>query len=324
MTFPLMRGYDHINVAAELDPVAAVRDDELGERMRAYPRLVPVSSPDFGYAVQTGPEWRIGCVGASDPFGARINLASHLRRTAAEPESDPATARAMRAAADKLDPDGGRQLPKDEWEIGDRRYRVIRIEQFTLIGDRVMEPPRPTDTDCPDGDSLLRGHLIDPRAPAGQWEAQLRLNLVGYMPRPGTVPDMVRAEARHALRTHAGLILLPPTFTVVEVKPGSWRPITEADDPGDARRSLAAYFSELLPRLREFQNDPASPDELAEWARAAERIEATVGHAYAAMGRRFRTVRVMRTLRLGRDGPEAPRPSDQERYGLSGAAQQLG
>jgi hypothetical protein len=323
MTFPLMRGYDHINVVAELDPVAAVRDNELGERMRAYPRLVPAGSPDFGYAVQTGPEWRIGCLGAVDPSGARIDLASHLRRSAGKAETDPQLARAMRAAAGKLDPEDGRQLPKDEWEIGDRRYRVIRIEHFTLIGDRVMEPPRLTDTDGADGAGMLRDHLIDPLAPAGQWEAQLRLNLVGYMPKPGAVPDTVVTEARHAVRTHAGVILLPPTFIVVEVKAGSWRPITEGDGPGDARRNLAAYFSELLPRLYEYRGSPAAPAELAEWRRAATRIEGTAGYEFTVMERSFRTVRVSRMLRLGRDGPEGPRPSDQERYGLPGATQPL-
>jgi hypothetical protein len=321
MAFPLMRGYDEINVVADLDPVAAVRDREIGERMRAYPKLLPAGSPDFGYAVQTGAEWRIGSVGASDPSGARYTLASHLRRNAAEEEKDPEIARAMRTAAGKLDPEEGEQLPKDEWEIGDRRYRVIRVEKFTLIGDRVMEPPRATDTDPPEENSLLRDHLIDPLAPAGEWETQLRLNLVGHMPKPGTAPDAVLTEARHAIRAHVGVILLPPTFTVVEVKPDAWEPLTGGEGPDQARFHLSRYFTELLPRLREFQGDPATPAELAEWAEAGAQIEATSGHTFTALGRRFRTVRVSRMLRLGRDGPEGPRPSDQERYGMSGAAQ---
>lgn len=321
MAFPLMRGYDHINVVADLDPVAAMKDDDLGERMRAYPKLLPAGSPDFGYAVQTGSEWRIGCTGACDPEGARYDLAAHLRRSARDRERDPEVGRAMLAAADRLDPEDGDQLPKDEWEIGDRRYRVIRIEKFTLIGHRVMEPPRPTDVDPPDEERVLRGHPIDPLAPAGRWEAQLRLNLVGYRPIPGTVPDIVQTEARHAIRTHPGVIVLPPTFTVVEIKDDMWEPLTGGDGPGIARDNLAHYFTELLPRLREYQGDPASPAELAEWAGAAERIRATPGPEFAVLGRRFRTVRVSRMLRVGRDGPEGPRPSDQERYGLPGAAQ---
>jgi hypothetical protein len=315
MTFSLMPGYDHINVVAGLDPVAAIRDAELGERMRAHPKLFPAGSPDFGYAVQTGTQWRIGTDGASDPATARHALACHLRRSAAERETDPDVVKMLLATADRLDPEEGEQLPKDEWELGDRRYRVIRIEKFTLIGGGVMEPPRTSDPEPSGQARLLHDHLIDPRAPAGTWEAQLRLNLVGYLPIPGTVPETVQLEARHAIRTHAGVVLLPPTFTVVEIDGNSWEPLTGGDSPGQARDHLAGYFSQILPRLREFQGDPATPGEIAEWAEAAERIEATTEPEFTAMGRRFRIVRISRFLRLGRDGPEGPRPSDQERYG---------
>lgn len=319
MTFPLMPGYDHINVVAQLDPVAAVRDRELGERILQYPKLLPAGSPDFGHAVQKGKEWRIGSLGSDDPSSARYSLAIDLRM-AAQKEPDPETAGAMLAAADRLDPEEGEQLAKDEWEIGDRRYRVIRVEKFVLIGDRVMEPPRATDAG-PAGDGLLDGHLIDPPAPCGQWEAQLRLNLVGHMPAPGTVPDEVRAEARHAIRTHPGVVLLPPAFVVVEVAGDAWSPITGADDPDEAVDRLARHFTDLLPRLREFQGDPATPEEVAEWAALAAEIRAAPGHRITARGRDFRTVRVSRMLRLGRDGPEAPRPCDQERYGLADTAE---
>ncbi|MDL4773882.1 MULTISPECIES: DUF5954 family protein [Thermomonosporaceae] len=317
MTFPLMPGYDHINLVPGLDPVAAVKDRELGDSIHRYPKLLPAGSPDFGHAVQTGTEWRIGCTGAADPAGARYDLASNLRRRANGLEGEPGLAADLLAAADRLDPEEGEQLPKDEWEIGDRRYRVIRVEKYTLIGDGVMEPPRPTDASpaCGSG-SALRGFLLDPRAPAGQWEAQLRLNLVGYMPVLGPVPDVIRAEARHAVQSHPAVVLLPPTFTMVEIKDGSWEPITGADDPVRARDHLAGYFAELLPRLREFQGAPPTAAELADWAEAAEQIGAATGHDFTAIGRRFRTVRVSRMLRLGRDGPEGPRPSDQERYDL--------
>ncbi|MEV0406442.1 DUF5954 family protein [Actinoallomurus sp. NPDC050550] len=318
MSFPLMPGFDHINVVADLDPVAAMRDSDLGDRIRMYPKLLPAGAPDFGYAVQRGTEWRIGCVGAMDPEGARYSLAAGLRIEAKEREEDPEIARTMRAVADRLDPEDGKQLPKDEWEIGDRRYRVIRIEKFTLIGRRVMEPPRATDTDPPDEARFLEDHLIDPRALVGQWEAQLRLNLVGHLPIPGTVPETVELEARHAIRTHPGVVLLPPTFTVVEIKGDTWDPLTGADGPDQARTHLARYFSELLPRLLEFQGEPAEPEEIAEWEDAAERIEAMSGPEFAVLDRKFRIVRVSRMLRIGRDGPEGPRPSDQERYGMHG------
>ncbi|XRQ04541.1 DUF5954 family protein [Actinomadura welshii] len=313
MTFPLMHGYDHINVVAELDPVAAVRDRELGERILEYPRILPAGSPTFGHAVQIGKEWQIGHLGSDDPSAARYGLAMDLRTAAPH---DPANTEAMLAAADRLDPEDGEQLPKDEWEIGDHRYRIIRVEKFILIGDRVMEPPRATDADL-DGGGMLRGHLIDPPAPCGQWEAQLRLNLVARMPAPDTVTDEVRAEARHAIHAHPGVVLLPPTFVVVEVDGDSWAPITGGDDPDRARDHLARHFTGLLPRLREFNGDPAAPEELAEWNAIAAEIRASSGHLISVRGREFRTVRVSRMLRLGRDGPESPRPTDQELYGLT-------
>ncbi|GAA4231739.1 hypothetical protein GCM10022254_29790 [Actinomadura meridiana] len=319
MTFPLMHGYDHINVVAQLDPVAAVRDRELGERMRKYRKLLPGGSPDFGHAVQMGKEWRIGSLGCDDPSSARYGLAIDLRMDAPN-VADPETERAMLAAADRLDPEEGEQLAKDEWEIGDRRFRVIRVEKFILIGDRVMEPPRSTDADLAK-DDLLRGHLIDPPAPCGQWEAQLRLNLVGHMPAPGSVPDQVRAEARHAIRTHPGIVLLPPTFVVLEVDGDAWTPITGGDDPGAARERLARHFTGLMPRLREFQGDPATAAELAEWTALANEIKASTGHRIVVRGRDFRTVRVSRMMRLGRDGPEAPRPCDEEHHGYTEAAE---
>ncbi|WP_185758923.1 DUF5954 family protein [Actinomadura hallensis] len=48
---------------------------------------------------------------------------------------------------------------------------------------------------------------------------------------------------------------------------------------------------------------------------------AAAGHRIIARGREFRIVRVGRMLRLGRDGPEAPRPCDQDRYGLPDTAE---
>ena len=95
MTFPLMHGYDHINVVAELDPVAAVRDRELGERILRYPKLLPAGSPNFGHAMQKGKEWRIGCLGSDDPSSARYSLAVELRLAAAEEEDSATASRAI-------------------------------------------------------------------------------------------------------------------------------------------------------------------------------------------------------------------------------------
>ncbi|MBO2446862.1 hypothetical protein J4573_07150 [Actinomadura barringtoniae] len=317
MSFPLMPGYDHINVVADLDPAAAVRDRELGDRTLEFGKLVEIGAPDFGYAVQKGTEWRILSAGGGDPEGARYSLAIYLRQSAIEGEWDPETADAMRSVAARLDPEEGEQLAKDEWEIGDRRYRVIRITKFTLIGNGTMEPPRPTDTDPPEEARFLDDYLIDPRAPAGQWEANLRLNLVGFMPPRSTSTAEIEAEARHAIRTHPGVILLPPTFTVVEIEGTKWKPFTGGEGPEHARHLLARYFGDILPRLREFRGEPATDAERAEWAEAERHIEKSKGHDFHVMGRHFRTIRISRMLRLGRDGPEAPRASDQERFSLT-------
>jgi uncharacterized protein DUF5954 len=297
----------------------AMRDRDLGERMKAYPRFITGGGPDFGYAIQTGAAWRIGTCGGGDPYSTRITLASHLRRQAKE-RDDPELRRAMLAAAGRLDPEEGRQLQKDEWEIGPDRYRVIRVEKFILIGDRVMEPPRPTDTDPSSSDAgFLYDHPLDPLAPAGPWEAQMRLNLAGWVP-PFTdpVPPAVVTEARHGVRHHPGVLLLPPSFEVVEFNGDALRRVTGADGPGQARESLAFHFTEGLPRLREWDGDPATPAELAEWRKAAEEVEASPGPEFTVLGRRFCIVRVSRMIRLGADGPECVRPSDQERYGFPG------
>ncbi|MCP2340424.1 DUF5954 family protein [Actinomadura rupiterrae] len=356
--FPLMRGYDTINVRADLEPMAAMRDAELGERIRAFPKMLPGGSPDFAVAEQVGDEWRLLCSGANDPASARIDLASKLR-CSAEPESeaeadvepeaeseaeseadpapflpdgvegvtgvrrevDPGTARAMLAAAGRLDPEEGEPLAKDEWEIGDRRYRIVRIEKFVLINSDGMEPPRSSDAEPPDEVSLLAGHPIDPGAPAGFWEAQMRLNLVGFGPLSGSVPEQVEAEARLASRTHPGVVMLPPTFSIVEVTAeGAWKPLTGGHGPDSAKERLSGHFVQLLPMLREFQGEPASEDELADWASAAKEIDAEPGPEWkltiGGEPRRFRIVRIGRMLRVGPDGPEAPRPSDQDRYGI--------
>jgi uncharacterized protein DUF5954 len=315
MSFPLMPGFDHIQVSADLDPVAAARDAELGERMQAFPKLFPAGKPDFGFAIQTGHQWRIGTSGGDDPQGAGLVMASHMRLTAKQ-ESDPQAAAALMSAAAKLDPEEGEPSDKGEWEIGNRRFRRIRIEKFTLIHrDKGMEPPRATDTDPPDDQRLLHDHLIDPQAPCGPWEAQLRLNLVGHRPIPGTVPEDVALDARHAVLAHPGIVLVAPEFTIVEVVgPDNWKSFTSGEGPGLAREGLAGYYSQLLPRLREFQGDPPTADQVKEWADIAAAILSMPGPDYHVDGRHFRTVRVSRFLRLGRDGPEGIRPTDPDRY----------
>ena len=144
------------------------------------------------------------------------------------------------------------------------------MEKFILFGGGGMEPPRPGDEALTGIGGLLRGHPIDPRAPAGRWEARLRLSLVGFMA-VVDAPDTVLAEAaaRHPHPSRG--VLPPPTFTVVEVTEEGWRPLTGGADPDEARDRPAGYFAGLLPRLREFRGDPATPEEPEAWAGAAAR-----------------------------------------------------
>ncbi|WP_431521586.1 DUF5954 family protein [Actinomadura madurae] len=105
-------------------------------------------------------------------------------------------------------------------------------------------------------------------------------------------------------------MLLPPRFDVLEDRDDHWCPITGGTGPQDARTALAFYFRVLLPKETQEGCAPASPGELAEYARAADRVEAGDGVEFVACGRRFRIVRVTRIVRVGPDGPEPARPSD--------------
>jgi hypothetical protein len=147
----------------------------------------------------------------------------------------------------------------------------------------------------------------------------MRLNLAGWIPpfyRP--VPQAAVTQAEHAVRTQPGVTLLPPTFEVVQFEGESFRSITGADGPRKAKANLAFHFTEFLPRMREFADDPATPAELAEWNKAAEQVEASPGPDFEVLGHRYGIVRFSRMLRLGRDGPESQRPCDQEICGYPG------
>ncbi|WP_131739960.1 DUF5954 family protein [Actinomadura roseirufa] len=306
MAFQRMTGYDLINLVRDLGPVAAVRDQEAAERMRVYPKVVGAGPPDFGVAEQSGRAWRILRLGAMEPYGARVDLAVHLRDTAAG--RDRRAREEMRAIADRCDPEVGEATADNDFAAGGTRYRIVRVLGFTRFGEDGPEPARATDTE----EGPLRSFLIDPTAPVGPAEAALRLELLSLVPAAGTVPEGLRQEAVTAIRDHPGVVLLPPEFTVVEDLDDRWRPITGGDGPQDARAALAHYFRVILPRFTPPGTPPPSPGELAEYARAADRVDADRGVEFVACGRRFRVVRVVRMIRVGPDGPEPARPSDDD------------
>lgn len=305
MAFDGMPGYDLINVVRDLGPVAAVRDQEAAERMRAYPKIVGAGPPDFGVAEQSGGAWRILLLGAADPYSARVDLAVRLRERSER--HGPRERGGMLAVADRLDPEVGESTTDTDFTAGGRRYRIVRVLGFTRFGEDGPEPVRPTDTD----EGPVRSFVLDPVAPVGPSDAALRLELLSLVPAAGTVPEVLRQEAVAAIRNHPGAVLLPPEFAVAEDLDDRWRPITGGDGPQDARDALAHYFRVILPRFPPPGTAP-SPGELAEYAHAAEQIDGDRGVEFVACGRRFRIVRVARMIRVGPDGPEPCRPSDEE------------
>ncbi|MGP4028269.1 DUF5954 family protein [Actinomadura sp. 3N407] len=331
MSFEGMPGHDLINVVRDLEPVAAVRDQEAAERRRAYPEIVGMGPPEFGCAEQAGGVWRILSLGALDPREARVDLSVHLRGVAGDHE--PAVREDMLRIADALEQAGleqaaperaaperaaperaGSAAPEggagcNECAAGPLRFRIVRVLGFARFGDDGPEPARVTDGE----DGPLREFAIDPAAPVGPADAALRLELLGLAPAEGTVPDELRREAVTAIKAHPGVVLLPPEFTVLEDRDGLWRPVTGGIGPQDARDSLAHYFRVLLPKAGpEDCGPPPSPGELAEYAEAADRIDADGGVEFVACGRRFRIVHVIRMIRVGPDGPEPARPSDED------------
>ncbi|TDC52667.1 hypothetical protein E1281_18810 [Actinomadura sp. KC345] len=318
MSFEGMPGHDLINVVRELEPVAAVRDQEAAERRRAYPEIVGVGPPEFGCAEQAGGGWRILSLGALDPGEARVDLAVHLRGIAADHE--PAVHKEMLLLADALEEaalegapgageGAGQGAPgRNECAAGPLRFRVVRVLGLARFGGDGPEPARVTDGE----DGPLLDHPIDPAAPVGPADAALRQELLSAVPAAGTVPDEQRHEAAAAVKEYPGVVLLPPDFTVMEDRDDQWRPITGGTGPQDARDSLAHYFRALLPLDTPEGCAPPSPGELAEYARAADRIDADGGIEFVACGRRFRIVRVIRMIRVGPDGPEPPRRSDED------------
>ncbi|XRQ14039.1 DUF5954 family protein [Actinomadura welshii] len=290
MSFEGMPGHDLINVVRDLEPVAAVRDQEAAERRRAYPGIVRAGPPEFGGAEQSGGVWRILSLGAAAPAGARAGLAAHLRGIRGG-HGPPERAELLRLA-EALE--RGRA---GDCAAGPLRFRVVRVQGFARFGDDGPEPARVTDAD---GAPPPRPR-IDPEAPVGPADAALRLELLGLAPAAGA---------------HPGVVLLPPEFAVMEDLEGRWRPVARGAAPRDARDALAHYFRVLAPRDTPVGCAPPSPGELAEYARAADRVDADGGAEFVesvACGRRFRVVRVIRTVRVGPDGPEPARPSDERR-----------
>ncbi|MGP4025244.1 DUF5954 family protein [Actinomadura sp. 3N407] len=277
-----------------VDPVAAVMLADACRAISAYPELVVVGAL-FTAAEYVPGGWQIVCPCDPLPQGARELLSVHLADMAVS--ADRAEARELRAAARTLQDE-----PTDAVTAGERRFRIVRIEQLVRTGPDGPEPPRPTD--------------LDPRPPAPRTGHGRRHEL---LPDNGPASDLATAEllcqvldaAAATGNEPSGAFLTPialaPAFTVAERSERRWRPVGRLHDaPQRARDSLVTYFRHVVPAVE----SPGDAD-IAQFAEAAELMEdETRRNGIAVAGRRFRIVRVERITLMGPDGPEPPRPSD--------------
>ncbi|MGP3949241.1 DUF5954 family protein [Streptomyces sp. 7N604] len=311
-----------IKVTKGNDPVPAVTGHDAPEAVEAFPEVAGIG-PVFGCAEEIEGRWRILSLGDGFPQMARDSLGSHFRLLAKEAEETGygAVCDEFLAAALRLDWEAVNELV-----VAGQRFRVIRGDQFTRMGPDGPEPPRPTDPDTePGGDShgasqRAQGFIVDPATATGLTDGLLRLELLPLVYKAADVPHAVRADSLRALETHPKGALLPTEFAVAEEVDGRWQPMAAScPTPQSARDTLAFYFREMGPRILRLDEV-----EQAQFAQAADRLDARRGNEIRVLGRRFRVVRVQQLIRVGPDGPEPPRPSDYDPYPPSEVqAQQL-
>ncbi|MET9319547.1 DUF5954 family protein [Streptomyces sp. NPDC003038] len=327
-------------VRVPVEPVeAAVEADAVDAAARAGD--VVVRGPLFGVAAQCagdGPRWRVVvAVTAGCPQQARDGLNSRLWFRAKDEAHDRAERRALLAAVARLESER-----VDELAVAGTRYRVVRAEEYAGAGPGGLEQPRPTDPEppVPDWDRAARepeiddSLVLDPDAPVTPTQALEQLALRGLCYTGERFPEDVRADARRALDTHPDVLLLPPTFTVVEQSGSGWKPVTGPHATAHAaRKSLDFALTWMWPRMRGHIPDDADPHtdartwaagretgsgasaglpsaELAAYAEAANALRAGRVNRLEFEGTVYQVVRTRRLLRWGSDGPEGPRPSD--------------
>ncbi|MCW2898105.1 MAG: hypothetical protein JWO67_370 [Streptosporangiaceae bacterium] len=295
---------DFHDLMAAAHPVSAMAEADALRAVRAYPQIL-LAGPMFGIAEQARRGWRVSCLGENTPQGARDALAEDLRRLATA-AVDPSTREDFRTVAALLACER-----RDDLTVAGRRFRILRVEQVVRMNTGVPEPPRPTDPDPRPG-----GRGVMPRTPEflpaagedlhGTAAAELTGRYEDTVPDAGTVPVGVRGDACRALTDYPRLRIMAPTFAATERIDGGWRSATmPCDTPQQARDTLAAYFSHVVPAV-----EHPGEAERAHYAAAAERLHRDRVDDLTVAGRRFRVVRIGRIVRLGTDGPEPPRRSD--------------
>ncbi len=319
---------DHltIRVTHRDDPVSQVTELDAIHGGQRYPGI-RVRGPLFGFAVQTPrdrPRWRLlDSMRTGFPQDARDELNSYLWLYAKDEAKDHRERRRLLAGVARLEKER-----IDELHVGRDRYRIVRADEFARIGNGELEPPRPTDhpedthwdLEKREPASATVGFVVDHAAEVQLSEGLERLELLESVYTSARFPPDVLADSRRALRTHPGVVLLPPAFRVLERLEESWTMFLaqQFDTPQAARRALVDYFLKTVPMLQEIPGWEAeySEKDLEVFTKAAHRFMRQRGpNEMRARGRTFQIVRVERMMRIGPDGPEPPRSSDQDHQG---------
>ncbi|NEA62335.1 DUF5954 family protein [Streptomyces sp. SID12488] len=304
--------YLTIRVTAQEGPIAAFAEQEAGEAARRYPDLMGLGIPEFFHAreCETG-GWELYGYGSDTPQGSRDSLGSvfRLRASEAEDAGDEVARRKWMAAAVRMD----REVVNDVRVRGER-FRIVRASRFVRMGPNGPEPPRPSDPDPAEVGEAYRvgprtkGFVVDPITGTGLSDGILKLDLIQFVGIAPGAPQAVRDEARRALHTHPGGVLLPAVYMISERVDGSWRahnPGSSDSTPQGARDSLAYWLRVMAPFTLRLSEEKA-----AEYALIADHVDEKRSNGATVDGIRYRVTRVERLIRVGPDGPEGPRPSD--------------
>ncbi|MFC5200148.1 DUF5954 family protein [Streptomyces kaempferi] len=308
----------HSGLVHRDDPAAWVTEADAVDASLRYPHIA-LRGPVFGIAVHdpaVGSGWRLlKSVVDGMPQQARDGLNSHLWFKAKDETDDPGVRRELLAAVTVLEQD-----PVNELEVLGVRYRVVRGDEFARSGEDGLEPPRPTDVEPLDlsWDVQLKAPSpdvdfgLDPHREDGLMAGAMKLSLRDFAYSGSRFPADVRADSERATAAHTEVVLLPVGFGVAERGERGWRPRGALmPTPHDARRMLYDAMAETWPLLYQF-----SEAKKAAYARAAEAFKAAGRADEARVGDRlFRICRIERMVRCGPDGPEPPRPWDQDEYG---------
>lgn len=125
-------------------------------------------------------------------------------------------------------------------------------------------------------------------------------------PEYGHSPDAAEADAREALDAYPWLMSAGVVYTCLERVDRRWRILAAGlETPQQARDYLAHLF---LVAAKDADTEP----ERTQFQTAADLLDWERHDKLTVAGRHFRIGRIERSVRVGPNGPEPPRPSDPE------------